>query len=74
MNVQKEDFENKLCFVNLPCYNKNAKRYMAMSLDRIRTKQILFVPMLARQFTLEESETYDYLTESQFSELQGSPE
>ena len=47
---------------------------MTISIDGIRTKQILFVPMLARRLTLDESNTFDNLTEEDFNELQANPE
>ena len=47
---------------------------MTISIDGIRTKQIFFVPMLARRLTLAESNTFDNLTEDHFNELQANPE
>ena len=47
---------------------------MTISIDGIRTKQIFFVPMLARRLTLAESNTFDNLTEEHFNELQANPE
>ena len=63
-----------LSFYNIMCHSKNVKRGMTLSIDGIRTKQIIFVPMLARRLTIAESNTYDSLSEERFNELQANPE
>ena len=73
-SAQKQDFEKLLAFYNIMCHSKNVKRGMTISIDGIRTKQIFFVPMLARRLTLDESNTFDNLTEEDFNELQANPE
>ena len=37
--------------------------------DSIETNQKLYVPMLTREFTLEESLQYDSMTDAKFNEL-----
>ena len=73
-SAQKQDFEKLLAFYNIMCHSKSVKRGLILSIDGIRIKQILFVPMLARRLTLDESNTYDNLTEEHFNQLQANPE
>ena len=51
-----------LSFFNLVCV-KSVKNASQLTIDGIRTKEILFVPRLARPFTIEESKRYDGLTD-----------
>jgi len=47
-------------------HNKAVKRGAALSIDGVKTKQIFFVPMLAKRLTLAEAASYENLTEERF--------
>lgn len=69
-SAQKQDFEKILTFYNVMSHSKNVKRGMLLSIDGIRTKQIFFVPMIAKRYTMEESAQYDNLTEEKINQLE----
>ena len=62
-----------MCF-NIQAESKSFKRAYCLAIDGVRTKQILFLPMLARKLTLEESYRYDNLSEEEFNRIRSEPE
>ena len=58
-----------LFFFNLLNDNKIVKEGAKIILDRIQTNMKLYVPMLTPTFTLEESLSYDNMTDEKFREL-----
>ena len=58
-----------LKFFNLINENKLVKSSFKVMFDSIETNQKLYVPMLTREFTLEESLRYDSMTDAKFNEL-----
>lgn len=63
-----------LGFYNIVSDNKSVKRAQYMAQDNIETRRVIFVPMLARKITLEETESYSNLTAAQFEEFKAKPE
>ena len=55
-------------------HSKSMKRAQSLGIDIIDTNKILFVPMIARRVTLEETALYERLTEERFQEIRASPE
>ena len=52
-----------LSFFNIMAHSKSVKRAATLAIDGVRTKKIFFVPMIARKLTLQESASYENLTE-----------
>lgn len=63
-----------LSFYNIMCHSKSVKRAASLSIDGIKTKQIFFVPMLARHLTLDEANKYDSLTTEEVERIRANPE
>ena len=58
-----------LVFFNLLNDNKIVKEGAKIILDRIYTNMKIYVPMLTPKFTMEESLSYDNMTDARFEEL-----
>ena len=52
-----------ITFFNMQNNNKAVKEACKVVLDRVAINQKIFVPMLAKTFTLQESAGYDNLTD-----------
>ena len=53
--TQRHEYDHMLSFFNIIEKSKNVKRANSIACDRIKTKQILFLPMLAKKLSLEEA-------------------
>jgi hypothetical protein len=60
------DYKAMLHFFNLQNDNKFVKEGSKIILDSIHTNLKIYAPMLARKFTLEESHSYDNMTNERF--------
>ena len=58
-----------LFFFNLLNDNKIVKEGAKIILDRINTNLKIYAPMLTPKFTLEESLSYDDMTDARFDEI-----
>lgn len=63
-----------LSLFNIANNSKSFKRANKLAIDGIKTKIILFLPMVARKLTLEESASYEELSEERLEEIRASPE
>lgn len=69
MATNQENHEVVLYFFNLMNDNKFVKEGAKIILDSIKTNMKIYVPMIAPQFTMEESLTYDSMTDQKFEQL-----
>ena len=69
MATNQDKHEDMLFFFNLLNDNKIVKEGAKIILDRIQTNMKLYVPMLTQPFTLEESLSFDNMTDERFREL-----
>ena len=67
--TNQENHEVVLYFFNLMNDNKFVKEGAKIILDSIKTNMKIYVPMIAPQFTMEESLTYDSMTDQKFEQL-----
>ena len=58
-----------LFFFNLLNDNKIVKEGAKIILDRIQTNMKIYAPMIAPVFTMQESLSYDDMTDERFTEL-----
>ena len=63
VSTQRYDINTFLSFLNIIESSKTVKRANEIACDRIKTNQILFLPMLAKKLTLEEAAEYEDLDE-----------
>lgn len=63
MATRRHEYERMLSFFNIASNSKSFKRANNLAIDSIKTKKIIYVPMLAQKLTLEESAYYENLTE-----------
>ena len=56
-----------LKFFNIVNDNKLVKEGVKVILDKIRTNLKIFAPMLTREFTMEESNQFDEMTDEKFN-------
>ena len=66
MATQKLQHEIKLDCFNMMNNSKSIKKGLKMEIDGIQTKQVFYAPMITNKFDLEESKSYDNLTEERF--------
>lgn len=52
-----------LSFFNFVSNSESFKRANNLAIDGIKTKKILYLPMIAKRLTLEESASYEDLSE-----------
>lgn len=67
--TNQHQHEIMLVFFNLLNDNKIVKEGAKIILDRIYTNMKIYVPMLTPKFTMEESLSYDNMTDARFEEL-----
>ena len=73
ISTQRQNFERTLSIYNFATKN-SMRKVNNLAVPGIKTKQVFFVPMIAKLFTLEESALYDGLTDEQFEQIRANPE
>ena len=61
--------EMMLAFFNIINENLIVREGMRVIFDSIKTNKMLYLPMLAPEFTLTESKSYDSMTDEKFNEI-----
>ena len=69
MATNQDKHEDMLFFFNLLNDNKIVKEGAKIILDRIPTNMKIYAPMITPKFTMQESLTYDDMTDARFEEL-----
>mmetsp|Transcript_37179 Transcript_37179/g.48921 ORF Transcript_37179/g.48921 Transcript_37179/m.48921 type:complete len:139 (+) Transcript_37179:1217-1633(+) len=72
--TRRHEYDRMLGFFNIISHSKRVKRANSLAIDAVKTKQILFVPMLAKRLTLEEACAYENLSDCAFEEIRANPE
>ena len=67
--TNQDKHEDMLFFFNLLNDNKIVKEGAKIILDRIQTNMKIYAPMLTPTFTMQESLSYDDMTDARFEEL-----
>lgn len=58
----KKNYKKLISFFNLSSANRAIKQMSKLKLDSIELNQVFYVPMLAKIFDMQESESYNNVT------------